>query len=147
MSNFDLERFVKAQSLMYPVALSEMKNGCKTSHWIWYVFPQLKGLGMSYNSQYYGLDGAAEAKAYLEHPVLGPRLIEITEAVLTHSDKRAKEIFGSSIDAKKFCSSMTLFREIAPEEKVFDEALQVFYNGKPDGYTLSLLKGTPEGDG
>lgn len=142
MDTFNLERFVQEQEVMYPLALREIKNGHKESHWIWYIFPQLKGLGKSYFSQYYGISGIPEARAYLAHPVLGPRLLEITREVLNHYDKTANEIFGTSVDAKKFRSSMTLFREAAPEIKVFDDALHLFFNGRPDGYTLGLLKGS-----
>ena len=96
-----LERFVDAQERMYDIALAEVKNGKKLSHWIWYIFPQIKGLGESYNSRYYGIDDINEAKAYLRHPILGARLREITFALLQHKDKRAVEIFGM-IDALKY---------------------------------------------
>ena len=145
MDTFHLERFVQAQEGVYPHALREMVNGEKGSHWIWFIFPQLKALGKSGTAIRFGITGLPEARAYLAHPVLGPRLLEITKAVVSHRDKTAKEIFNSAvmgpIDAKKFHSSMTLFREAAPEEPIFDEALKLFYKGKPDGYTLSLLKG------
>ena len=131
-----LERFVVAQELMYPRALEEVKNGRKVSHWIWYVFPQLKGLGHSNKSIYYGLDGIEEARAYLAHPVLGARLREITTAVL-QSDKSADEIFGG-IDTIKLRSCMTLFNEVA-EDDLFGRMLLKCFEGKKDQKTLQLL--------
>lgn len=131
-----LERFVVAQELMYPRALEEVKNGCKVTHWVWYVFPQLKGLGHSNKSIYYGLDGIEEARAYLAHPVLGPRLREITTAVL-QSDKSADEIFGD-IDTIKLRSCMTLFNEVA-EDDLFVKVLEKHFEGKNDQKTLQLL--------
>ncbi len=131
-----LERFVVAQELMYPRALEEVKNGRKVSHWIWYIFPQLKGLGHSNKSIYYGLDGIDEARAYLAHPVLGARLREITTAVL-QSDKLADEIFGG-IDTIKLRSCMTLFNEVA-EDDLFGRVLLKCFEGKSDCKTLELL--------
>ena len=131
-----LERFVVAQERMYPRALEEVKNGRKVTHWIWYIFPQLKGLGHSNKSVYYGLDGIEEARAYLAHPVLGPRLREITTAVL-QSDKSADEIFGG-IDTIKLRSCMTLFNEVA-EDDLFVKVLEKHFEGKNDQKTLQLL--------
>ena len=131
-----LERFVVAQELMYPRALEEVKNGRKVTHWIWYIFPQLKGLGHSNKSIYYGLDGIDEARAYLAHPVLGARLREITTAVL-QSDKSADEIFGG-IDTIKLRSCMTLFNEVA-EDDLFTKVLEKHFEGKKDLQTLQLL--------
>ena len=131
-----LERFVIAPERMYPRALEEVKNGRKVTHWIWYIFPQLKGLGHSNKSIYYGLDGIEEAHAYLAHPVLGPRLREITTAVL-QSDKSADEIFGG-IDTIKLRSCMTLFAEIA-EDDLFTKVLEKHFEGKKDLKTLQLL--------
>ena len=131
-----LERFVVAQERMYPRALEEVRNGKKVSHWIWYIFPQLKGLGTSNNSIYYGLDGIEEASAYLAHPVLGARLREITTAVL-QSDKSADEIFGG-IDTIKLRSCMTLFNEVA-EDDLFAQVLEKCFEGKEDGKTLELI--------
>ena len=116
--------------------MEEVKNGRKVSHWIWYVFPQLKGLGHSNKSIYYGLDGIEEARAYLAHPVLGPRLREITTAVL-QSDKSADEIFGG-IDTIKLRSCMTLFNEVA-EDDLFVKVLEKHFEGKKDLQTLQLL--------
>lgn len=131
-----LERFFVAQELMYPRALEEVKNGRKVSHWIWYVFPQLKGLGHSNKSIYYGLDGIEEACAYLAHPVLGTRLREITTAVL-QSNKSADEIFGG-IDTIKLRSCMTLFNEVA-EDDLFVKVLEKHFEGKKDLQALQLL--------
>ena len=132
-----LERFVDAQERMYNMALTEVKSGKKLSHWIWYIFPQLKGLGKSNNSIYYGIDDIEEAKAYLQHPVLGARLREITEVFL-QSDKSAKEIFGG-LDAMKVCSCMTLFNEVSDDD-LFEKVLEKHYNGEKDEITLYKLK-------
>lgn len=136
----DLERFVSAQNECgcYSAALTEIKAGRKASHWIWYVFPQLKGLGHSYNSQYYGLAGEAEAKAYLAHPMLGARLREITAALLTHSDESTEELMGSHIDAVKLRSCMTLFDAIAPGD-IFARVLSTFYGSRRCRRTLAKL--------
>ena len=130
-----LERFVVAQERMYPRALEEVKNGKKLTHWIWYIFPQQKGLGRSNKSIYYGLDGIEEARAYLAHPILGARLREITTAVL-QSDKTADEIFGG-IDTIKLRSCMTLFNEVA-EDDLFGRVLLKHFDGKGDGTTPYL---------
>ena len=130
-----LERFVVAQELMYPRALEEVKNGRKVTHWIWYIFPQLKGLGHSNKSIYYGLDGIEEARAYLAHPVLGTRLREITTAVL-QSDKSADEIFGG-IDTIKLRSCMTLFNEVS-EDDLFGRVLLKCFEGKEDKKTMMM---------
>jgi uncharacterized protein (DUF1810 family) len=133
-SSFNLQRFIDAQSRDYEWALREIKNGLKQGHWIWYIFPQLKGFGHSYNSEYYGIDGIEEALAYYNHPVLGSRLIEITKALLEHSDKSAKEIL-SPIDARKVKSCMTLFW-LASENPLFMEAIETFYEDKLDQRTI-----------
>ena len=138
MDTTSLNRFLEAQASMYATALREIKNGKKESHWIWYVFPQLRGLGYSSNSYTYGINGLEEAKAYLEHPVLSARLIEITEALLTHSCIDIEDIMGD-IDALKLRSSMTLFALISETDSVFHRALEVFYDSKPDKKTLRLL--------
>lgn len=131
-----LERFVVAQERMYSRALEEVKNGRKVTHWIWYIFPQLKGLGHSNKSIYYGLDGIEEARAYLAHPVLGTRLREITTAVL-QSDKSADEIFGG-IDTIKLRSCMTLFNEVA-EDDLFGRVLLKCFEGKEDKKTMMIV--------
>ena len=135
--SFCLERFVKAQEQMYAIALQEIEQGQKWSHWIWYIFPQLAILGHSHNAKYYGLSGYDEAEAYLNHPVLGCRLREITQALLQHKELTAEEILGG-IDAMKVKSSMTLFAEVSPDD-IFDEVLKVFYNGSYDKMTLDLM--------
>lgn len=124
---FNLDRFIEAQSHSYETALHEIQNGRKTSHWIWYIFPQEKGYGRSYNSKFYGLDGIEEAKAYWEHPTLKARLQEITETLLTHKGKRdIYFIMGSQIDVVKLKRCMKLFNEVVPNN-VFQEVLNVFY--------------------
>lgn len=136
---FDLDRFVAAQSHDYDSALQEMKTGQKTSHWIWYVFPQLRGLGHSSYSWIYGLADEEEAKAYLAHPILGSRLREITNILLTHTDKDAETLMGSPIDAVKLRSSMTLFNAVSPND-IFQKVLDAFFNGKGDARTLDMMK-------
>ena len=133
--NYNLTRFIQAQDRDYDTALSEIRAGRKASHWMWYIFPQLKGLGRSSTSEYYGLAGIEEARAYLSEPILKARLIEITGAVLAHKDKSAEEIFGG-IDAKKLRSCMTLFSIAAPDIPLFDAVLEQFFDGKPDRNTL-----------
>lgn len=135
----ELERFVEAQSTSYNIALNEIKNGRKRSHWIWYIFPQLKGMGHSYNSEYFGLNGIAEANAYLNHPVLGKRLREITEELLRHPDKSPADLMGRRIDSIKLCSCMTLFEYVSPND-VFSQVIECFYNGKRDDRTLKMIE-------
>jgi uncharacterized protein (DUF1810 family) len=134
-----LERFLQAQAPVYESALAELQAGQKRSHWIWFVFPQLRGLGHSEATLYYGITSRAEAKAYLEHPVLGARLRECTEALLTGATKSARQILGSPDDLK-LQSSMTLFREVAAaDDDTFGRALDRFFYGEPDAKTLSML--------
>ena len=133
-----LDRFIEAQEKMYPIALKELKSGKKRSHWMWYIFPQLRGLGRSSMAHTYGISGFDEAKAYLEHPVLSARLIEITEALLTHKDKDIYDIMGD-IDAIKLKSSMTLFAYMSEEHPLFSQVLDSFYDGKKDEYTVKKL--------
>ena len=135
---FDLERFVQAQEGVYEGVLRELRAGRKTGHWIWFIFPQLVGLGRSELSQFYGIESIDEARAYLEHPVLGPRLRECVGAVLATSGITAEGIFGS-LDAMKVRSSMTLFHQAAPDEPLFGEALERFYAGVRDERTDTLL--------
>ena len=111
---------------MYPIALKEMKNGRKMSHWIWFIFPQVKGLGRSYNSEFYGLDGIGEAEAYIKHPILAARLREICRALLENTDKEIKYIMGWNVDVMKLKSSMELFNLVSPND-VFDEVLRAFF--------------------
>jgi uncharacterized protein (DUF1810 family) len=136
---FDLERFVAAQEGVYDGALRELHQGRKTGHWIWFILPQLVGLGRSEMSRFYGIASLAEARAYLDHPVLGPRLRECVDAVLATSGRTADEIFGS-LDAMKVRSSMTLFHRAAPDEPVFKEMLERFYAGITDDATDALLR-------
>lgn len=132
--SFNLQRFLDAQSHDYERALQEIKNGRKQSHWVWYIFPQLKGFGHSYNSEYYGISGLDEAKAYYNQPVLGARLIEITKALLEHSGKSAQDIL-SPIDARKVKSCMTLFW-VASDNPLFKTVLDKFYEGRMDRRTM-----------
>ena len=138
-NNYNLTRFIEAQNRDYDIALAEIRAGKKVSHWMWYIFPQLKGLGRSSTSEYYGLSGIKEAQAYLSNPILKARLIEITDAVIAHKDKSAEEIFGG-IDAKKLRSCMTLFSIAAPDIPVFEAVLEQFFHGVPDRNTLRLTK-------
>ncbi len=138
-----LNRFVEAQEDDYAQALAEVNRGRKCSHWMWYVFPQFDGLGGSPNSQKYSIKSVAEAKAYLNHPVLGPRLTAIAMAALSVEGKSAHEIFGSPDDMKlKSCA--TLFVHVSPAGSVFDQLLDRFFQGKRDPKTLSKLGVTSE---
>lgn len=136
--NYDLQRFHKAQIFDYPVALGEIKNGRKESHWMWYIFPQLKELGYSSTAKYYGLT-KDEAKAYLNDEILKSRLLEISQVLLELKSNDATEIFGYPDDLK-LNSCMTLFSEIAPEIEVFNKVLEKFFSGKKDDKTLELLE-------
>jgi uncharacterized protein (DUF1810 family) len=135
----DLQRFVDAQNGggTYDRALAELRAGRKTSHWMWFVFPQIAGLGQSEMSRRYAIASLEEARAYLEHPVLGPRLVECAEALLPHDGKSAEAILGG-IDATKLRSSMTLFAR-AGDHQVFVQVLERFYEGRPDPATERLL--------
>ncbi|TGU14628.1 DUF1810 domain-containing protein, partial [bacterium M00.F.Ca.ET.156.01.1.1] len=135
---FNLERFVTAQQNIYEVALSELRAGLKRSHWMWFIFPQLHGLGRSETARFYAILGRAEAEAYLTHPMLGPRLVECTTAMLQHTDLSARDILGSPDDLK-FRSSMTLFGAVAERDSPFQPALDMFYAGARDQSTLRLL--------
>lgn len=135
-----LERFVAAQDSggTYAQALAELQLGKKTSHWMWFIFPQLAGLGSSPTSVRYAINSLAEAKAYLKHDVLGPRLLESATALTTHAGRSAADILGG-IDARKLHSSMTLFLRAAPGETVFKTVLAQFFDGEPDAATDELL--------
>ena len=141
MHSDDLERFVAAQDSggTYEQALRELRAGRKTSHWMWFVFPQLAGLGHSSMAQAYAITSLAQARDYLAHPVLGPRLRACTAAVLTHSDRSADRVLGG-IDALKLRSSMTLFARADPGEPAFQAVLDAFYAGEPDERTDALLR-------
>ncbi|CAN7548110.1 DUF1810 domain-containing protein [Phenylobacterium sp. LjRoot225] len=135
---FELQRFVEAQARNYDAALAELTVGRKTSHWMWYVFPQIAGLGSSPMAQTYAIGSLAEARAYLEHPLLGPRLRACVAAVNGVAGRSAHEIFGSPDDLK-FRSSLTLFAEAAPQEPLFRTALATWFAGQPDPRTLEQL--------
>ena len=137
-----LDRFIEAQEHMYTVALKEIKKGQKYSHWMWYIWPQLRGLGHSENSYVYGISGLDEARAYLAHPILSVRLIEISEAVLKFRNKRPEEILGR-VDAKKLQASMTLFSLVSEENSVFHKVLEQFYHGELSEKTLNILQIEP----
>ena len=138
---FCLERFVEAQETngKYQQALVELEHGHKTTHWIWYVFPQLKGLGHSAYAQYYGIADADEASAYLAHPLLDSRLREAAHAVLTHGGKDIEAVMGGHIDTLKLRSSMTLFDAVCPND-VFGKVLDTFYKGNKDELTIERMK-------
>jgi len=135
----NLERFVEAQAPIYARALAELKAGAKQSHWMWFIFPQIAGLGHSAMAQMYAIRDLAEARAYLAHSVLGPRLRECTQAVLDIDGKTAHAIFGSPDDLK-FRSSMTLFDSAAPTD-IFRTALEKYFDGEADKLSLELLSG------
>ena len=138
----DLDRFVAAQDDVYPQALAELRAGAKRSHWMWFVFPQIAGLGQSAMARTYAIASADEARAYLAHPVLGARLVEATSAV-TGARGSAEAILGG-IDAVKLRSSMTLFAAVADDPAPFRAALARFYGGADDPATLDLLRGKPD---
>ncbi|MDF0602599.1 DUF1810 domain-containing protein [Psychromarinibacter sp. C21-152] len=135
----DLDRFVEAQVTTYPVALTEIEAGRKQSHWMWYIFPQLAGLGRSERARYYGLSGLAEARDYWAHPVLGARLDEISRALLAHAGTPPEAILGS-VDALKLRSCATLFEVAAEGAGPFAELLEAFYGGERCPLTLEELE-------
>jgi uncharacterized protein (DUF1810 family) len=135
---FDLQRFIDAQDPLINRVQSELRAGAKRSHWMWFVFPQIAGLGHSAMARRYAITSIEEARAYFAHLILGARLQECTELVLAHPAKSVRAIFGTPDDLK-FHSSMTLFREAAPECALFDEALRVFFKGEADKETLVRL--------
>jgi uncharacterized protein (DUF1810 family) len=140
MQQADLDRFVSAQSTTYDQALAELRTGRKTGHWIWFVLPQLRGLGKSSMSEHYGIANRAEAHAYLTHPLLGPRLAECVRATLAHSGETAADLLGE-VDALKYRSCLTLFEAVGEGEPhdLFVKALSQFYGGQGDPATLALL--------
>lgn len=138
--SFDLERFVAAQAPVYERARAELAAGAKVSHWMWFIFPQLRGLGRSAMAEHFGLASRAEAEAYLAHPVLGARLRECTRLMLDVRNKTVHEIFGTPDDLK-FHSSMTLFAAVAPEEPLFRQALDRYFGNRPDTLTEQMLGG------
>jgi uncharacterized protein (DUF1810 family) len=140
--SYDLNRFVSAQEQgrTYDAVLAELRAGRKRSHWMWFVFPQIIGLGRSPMAQRYAIRHTDEARAYVDHPVLGSRLNECCELLLTHAGRSAEDIFGS-IDAMKLRSSMTLFEAAAPQLRTFRQVLDAFFAGDADSATLAILSG------
>jgi uncharacterized protein (DUF1810 family) len=136
---FNLERFLSAQSSAYGPALAELRSGRKRTHWMWFVFPQFEGLGQSATSRHFAIKSLEEARAYLNHPVLGSRLRECAEAVRAVEGQTASDIFGFPDDLK-LRSSMTLFAAVAEPESVFERVLEKYFQGKHDERTLQLLK-------
>lgn len=144
----NLQRFIDAQKSVYETVLKELKNANKVSHWMWYIFPQIKGLGFSSTSQFYGIADKDEAVAYLSHPILGQRLIDCCEILLTHHNISAEQIFGG-IDSVKLKSSMTLFAnvfeqhnlkaDLATQDNIFKQVLEKYFHGEQDKKTLELL--------
>jgi uncharacterized protein (DUF1810 family) len=139
MPDKELIRFLEAQNQMYLTALSEIKKGSKKSHWMWFIFPQIKGLGTSETARYFSLNGISEATEYLRHPVLGRHLIEISQALLALEGKTANQIFGAPDDLK-LRSSMTLFAAVENSNPVFSQVLDKYFDGQADVLTLSLLE-------
>lgn len=134
----NLKRFMEAQDPVYDRVCAELRSGQKTSHWMWFIFPQLRGLGHSLMASEYGISSKEEAVAYLQHPILGERLRECTRLVNSAEGRSASELFGYP-DNLKFRSSMTLFANVAPQDQVFKQALQKYFDGEPDRLTLQLL--------
>ena len=137
-NSFDLQRFVDAQAAVYRQVIEELSRGRKRTHWMWFIFPQIAGLGFSAMAQRFAIGSLAEAVAYLEHDLLGPRLLECTRLVLTASERTITDILGSP-DDMKFRSCMTLFDVVSPQE-VFAEAIAAFYPDGKDGTTLAILE-------
>ena len=135
---FNLSRFISAQARDYEIAREELRNGRKRTHWIWYIFPQVDGLGYSANSKFYAIKSKAEAQKYLEHPLLGTRLVECANILLKLEGRSASQIFGSPDDLK-LKSSMTLFAAIQSQEPAFAHVLDKYFQGKPDITTIELL--------
>ena len=145
-TNNQLIRFLEAQNQVYLKALAEIKNGRKESHWMWFIFPQLKGLGRSTTAEFYGITDLDEAEAYLLHPILGRHLIEISKVLLSLENKTAAQIFGSPDDLK-LLSSMTLFSNAKNTNPVFEQVIAKYFNGKPDEHTLQLILQNKFSDG
>ena len=141
---YDLARFVRAQEGSYEQALTEIRSGRKRSHWMWWIFPQFDGLGFSDTSKRYAIKSVAEAEAYLRHPVLGRRLEETARAAVEVKERSALEVFGAP-DDMKLRSSATLFASVLPPGSVFEQLLDRYFDGEPDGETLRLLRRTSPG--
>ncbi len=138
MDPFDLQRFVDAQHGVYEHALAEVTQGLKRTHWMWFIFPQIDGLGSSPAARHYAVKNREEAEAYLRHPVLGPRLVACAEAALAVDGRSAREMFGTPDDLK-LRSSATLFAAVAPSGSAFERVIEKYFNGQPDPKTLALL--------
>ncbi|PXY46457.1 DUF1810 domain-containing protein [Flavobacterium hydrophilum] len=138
-SNTDLTRFLDAQNKLYLNAYSEINKGKKQSHWMWFIFPQIKGLGKSSIADYYAIANLEEAAAFLNHPVLAKNFIEISQLLLTLKRKSAESIFGE-LDAMKLRSSLTLFSQVENANPIFQELLDIFFGGRPDPLTMSIIK-------
>lgn len=134
----NLKRFLEAQNPLYARVCAELRSGLKTGHWMWFVFPQLRGLGRSPMANEYGISSREEALAYLQHPILGERLRECTQLVCSVEGRSVNEIFGYPDDLK-FRSSMTLFANVSPQDQIFKHALEKYFDGEPDRLTLQLL--------
>lgn len=139
MNDYNLERFIDAHNKFYDVAYSELKNGKKQSHWMWFIFPQIKGLGKSSTSEFYGIQNLCEAKAYINHPILGNNMMKLCESLLSLESNNPTEIFGRP-DDMKLKSSMTLFSLAADDNEIFLKVLEKFYNGKLDNRTIRLVE-------
>jgi len=137
-NDYHLTRFIDAQESAYPIALAEIKKGLKKSHWIWYIFPQIQGLAPSNTSKYYAIKNIQEAESFLDHPVLGRRLIEISKALLQLKENNATIIMGTPDDLK-LKSSMTLFASLPKTDSIFQAVLDKFYRGKMDIKTLEII--------
>jgi uncharacterized protein (DUF1810 family) len=137
-SNNDITRFLDAQNKLYLTAFSEIKKGKKETHWMWFIFPQIKGLGTSNISKYYAIADLQEAKEFLDHPILAKHLIEISRLLLTFKRKSAEGILGD-LGARKLCSSMTLFSQVEGADPVFQEILNTFFMGYSDPLTLAII--------
>jgi uncharacterized protein (DUF1810 family) len=135
---YNLQRFVDAQRDTFETAFAELRAGSKQTHWMWFIFPQLAGLGSSSTARYYAISSVAEARAYLEHPLIGPRLLACIDAILPWADTRSADEILGAVDALKLRSSLTLFDRVEPQRS-FAEALAGFYGGEPDERTLALL--------
>ncbi len=139
IADTDIVRFIKAQENIYPHVVKELKQGRKTSHWMWFIFPQIKDLGFSDTSKYYSIKSIKEAKEYLLYPVLGKRLQECCQILFEIKNKTASDIFGYPDDVK-FLSSLTLFSYVSPEEKVYTDLLKKYFKDKRDEKTLGILQ-------
>jgi uncharacterized protein (DUF1810 family) len=138
---FNLERFVTAQEAVVDSVLDELRAGHKVTHWMWFIFPQLRGLGKSMNADYFGISSLAEAQSYLNHPILGPRLVQCTRLTNEVQNRSAKQIFGDT-DSIKFRSCMTLFSQADPTQALFIEAIDKYFAGHPDTKTVNMLRDT-----